>query len=87
MLYDFSKHDDRYISNVIAVNERFNSIYKETVRRFLETLNLTIEYYKENTDEVDQLISNKLNISLEIIQKARERTKFQITKIIWVFEE
>lgn len=82
MLYDFSKHDDRYISNVVAVNESFNSIYNDTVNRFLETLSLTIDYYEDHTDEVDQIIAKKLSLSLAIIQKARARTRFQITKII-----
>ena len=82
MLYDFSKHDNRYISNVVAVNESFNYIYKDTVNRFLETLSLTIDYYEDHINEVDQIIAKKLDLSLEIIQKARARTRFQITKII-----
>ena len=81
ILYDFSKHDDRYISNVIAVNESFNTIYKDTVKRFLETLAITIDYYQNHTEEVDELVAKKMNLSVDIIKKARERTKFKIDKI------
>lgn len=82
ILYDFSKQDYSYISNVIAVNKHFNSIYSETVDRFVNILRQTIDYYRDNTGEVNQLISEKLNIPLNVVDKARERTRFEIKELL-----
>lgn len=81
ILYDFSNKENSYISNVISVNENFYSIYNETVNRFIDTLKSTIEYYKDNPEEVNRLISDKLGIPLSVVEKARARTKFEINKL------
>lgn len=81
ILYDFSSNDNSYISNVIAVNKNFYSIYNETVNRFIDTLKLTIDYYKDNPAEVNRLISDKLSIPLSVVEKASSRTKFEINKL------
>lgn len=81
ILYDFSKHDNGYISNIIAVNEKFNLVYKETVKRFIKILSLTVDYYKDNTDEVDQIIAKKLKLPLDVVGQARKRTQVEIKKI------
>jgi len=82
ILYDFSKQDNSYISNVIAVNEHFYSVYSETVERFIDTLKLVVDYYKNNPEEVNQLISDKLNIPLSVVEKARIRTRFDIKELL-----
>ena len=82
IIYDFSQSENRYVSNIVAVNDEFYSTYEETVGRFIDTLKMTIDYHRQKPEEVNRIIAAKLAVPEAVVQNAYARTIFEINDLI-----